>query len=343
MKLSDVAKQINGELEGDGDVEVTAVAGIETAGPSDISFIANPKYAPLAADTSAGAVIVCADWDAECPVPRIRVKNPDAAFAKATALFYSPPAPPPSGIHPSAVVADDVQIGENVSIGPCCVVESGAKIGDNTVLLANCYVGFQSEVGADCRFYPQVSLREFVTVGDRVILHNGAVIGSDGFGYSVDAQGRRTKIQQIGTVEIGDDVEIGANTTVDRARFGKTCIGKGVKIDNLVQIGHNVEIGDYSVIVAQVGIAGSTSIGEKTILAGQAGVSGHLKIGSGVIIGPRSGVTKDLADGSYVMGMPAVPVLKMKKAHASIMLLPKMKERLALLEKKVETLLSKNK
>jgi UDP-3-O-[3-hydroxymyristoyl] glucosamine N-acyltransferase len=343
MKLSEVARQINGVLEGNGDIEVFSVGGIDATGPSEISFIANPKYAPLAAKTRAAAVIVPENWDAECAGACIRVKNPDAAFAKATALFYSPPPPPAPGIHPTAVVAGDVELGENVSIGPGCVIEAGVKIGDNTLLIANCYVGYHSIIGSDCRLYPQVSLREFVTIGSRCILHNGSVVGSDGFGYSVDSQGRRTKIPQIGTVEMGDDVEVGANTTIDRARFGTTRIGNGVKMDNLVQIAHNVEIGDHVVLISQAAIAGSTSIGAKTIFAGRSGAAGHLKIGSGVIVGAGSGVTKDVPDGAYVMGLPAMPAAKMKRSHAAVMLLPKMKERLALLEKQVEKLVSGNK
>ncbi|MGE4488665.1 MAG: UDP-3-O-(3-hydroxymyristoyl)glucosamine N-acyltransferase [Kiritimatiellales bacterium] len=338
MKLSDIAQQINGSLEGDGEILIRGVAAIRSAAAGDISFLANPKYAGEAASTGASAVIVSEDWGGECPAALIRVKNPDEAFARVSMLFYTRPPLPPAGVHPTSVIAADATLGEGVRIGPFCVVESGAKIGAGTVLMANCYIGFKSSVGAGGLLYPMVSLREFVQVGDRAIIHNGTVLGSDGFGYSVDRNGVRTKIPQIGTVELGDDVELGANVTIDRARFGKTRIGNGVKIDNLVQVAHNVEIGDHSVIVAQVGIAGSTSIGAKTILAGQAGVSGHIKIGSGVIIGPQSGVTKDIPDGAYVMGMPAVPVAKMKRTHAAIMLLPKMKERLAELERKIQQL-----
>lgn len=335
MKLVELVSQIGGSLSGDGSAEVHGVAGIRDAGPGDISFVANPRYASDAALTRATAVFVSEEWVAECPAVLIRVKNPDAAFAKAAALFYAPPPRPVGGVHPSAVVAADAELGEGVSIGPLCVVEAGAKIGAGTVLVANCYVGYRSEIGENTLLYPQVSLREFVKVGNRTILHNGTVVGSDGFGYSVDDKGVRTKIPQIGTVEIGDDVEIGANTTIDRARFGKTKIGNGVKIDNLVQIAHNVVIGDHAVVVAQVGIAGSTAIGPKAILAGQAGVAGHLTVGAGAIVGPGSGVTKDIPAGVHVMGMPAVPIDKMKRAHAGIMLLPKMKERLAALDSRI--------
>ncbi|MDK2857510.1 MAG: UDP-3-O-[3-hydroxymyristoyl] glucosamine N-acyltransferase [Verrucomicrobiota bacterium] len=335
IRLSELAAQIGGRLEGDGDILIRGVGGIHSAGTGEISFLANPRYEAEAAVTGASAVIVSEDWNRECPAALIRVKNPDKAFARAAMLFYTPPPRPVPGVHPSAVVAEDAELGEGVSVGPLCVVEAGVKIGAGTVLMANCCIGYGSVIGTGGLLYPHVSIREFVRIGDRAILHNGTVIGSDGFGYSVDRNGVRTKIPQIGTVEIGNDVEIGANTTIDRARFGKTAIGNGVKIDNLVQIGHNVVIGDHAVIISQVGIAGSTSVGERTILAGQAGISGHLKIGSGVIVGPQSGVTKDLPDGAYVMGGPAMPVAKMKRSHAEIMLIPKLRERVRKLEEKI--------
>ncbi|MBM4153038.1 MAG: UDP-3-O-(3-hydroxymyristoyl)glucosamine N-acyltransferase, partial [Kiritimatiellaceae bacterium] len=275
---------------------------------------------------------------APTPAVIIRVKNPDAAFAKAAMCFYVPVPAPASGVHPTAIVASDVVLGDQVSIGPYCVIESGVKIGDGTVISAQCYVGFRSVIGSQCLLYPQVSLREFVTIGNRTIIHNGTVVGSDGFGYSVNAEGIRTKIPQIGTVEVGDDVEIGANVAIDRARFGKTRIGNGVKIDNQVQIAHNVVVGDHAVLVAQCGIAGSSSIGSKTIVAGQAGVAGHLTIGSGVVIAASAGVSKDIPDGAYVMGSPAMPADRMKRTHAGIMLLPKMKERIAALDARLKKL-----
>jgi UDP-3-O-[3-hydroxymyristoyl] glucosamine N-acyltransferase len=338
MKLSEIARHIDGAFCGDGSVDIHGVAGICEAGNGEISFVANPRYAAEAASTKASAVIVSEDWAAESPAVLIRVKNPDAAFAKVAMLFYIPAPEPVAGIHPSAIVSPDANVGDGVSIGPLCVVEAGAQIGAGAVISAQCYIGFRSVLGERSFLYPQVSLREFTKIGARTIIHNGTVVGSDGFGYSVDSEGVRTKIPQIGNVEIGDDVEIGANVTIDRARFGKTRIGNGVKIDNLVQIAHNVVIGDHVVLVAQVAIAGSTSIGEKTIFAGQSGAAGHLKVGSGVIVGAGSGVTKDVPDGVYVMGMPAIPAEKMKRAHAGMMLLPKMKERLAALEGRLRQL-----
>jgi len=338
MKLSEVAEKTGGKLEGNGDTDIRGVAGIGEAGAGDVSFIANPRYAPEAAATKASAIIVSENWNSACPAALIRAKNPDEAFAKAAALFYVPPPRPLAGIHPTALVAADAELGKNVSIGALCVIESGARIGAGTVISPQCYVGYKATLGEDCWLYPQVSLREEVRIGNRAIVHNGTVIGSDGFGYSVDGQGVRTKIMQTGIVEIGDDVEIGANVTIDRARFGKTIIGNGVKIDNLVQIAHNVVIGDHSVLVAQSAVAGSTHIGNKVIIAGQAGIAGHLHIGAGAVIAATSAVAKDVEPGAYVIGIPAVPAAKFKKAQAGIMLLPKLKERVAGLDERLRKL-----
>lgn len=335
MKLSDLAKKIGGTLEGDGTIDICGVAAVNEAGADEISFIANPKYAPQAATTKAAALIVGKDWEDGCSVALVRAKNPDAAFAKAAELFYEPAPRPEPGIHPTAVVAEGAELGGGVSIGPLCVVEPGAKIGANTVISAQCFLGHNAVIGEDGFLYPQVSLRESVCIGKRAIIHNGTVVGSDGFGYSVDKAGVRTKIPQTGIVQIGDDVEIGANVTIDRARFGKTSVGNGVKIDNLVQIAHNVIIGDHAVIIAQVAIAGSTTIGDRVILAGQSAVAGHLKVGGGAVIAGKSGVTKDVPPGEYVIGMPAIPASRFKRMNASILLLPKLKERVAALEKKL--------
>ncbi len=338
MKLSKLVQQIGGSLEGDGQVEVFGVAGICEAEAGEISFIANPKYAAAAAKTRAGVVIVSEDWAAECPAALIRTPNPDAAFAKAAMLFYTPAPLPEEGVHSSAVVADDVEMGEGVRIGPLCVIEAGATIGTGTIISAHCTIGHGVRIGENSRLFPQVSVREFSTIGNRTIIHNGTVVGSDGFGYSVDEQGVRTKVPQIGTVQIGDDVEIGANVTIDRARFGKTKIGNGVKIDNLVQIAHNVVIGDHSVIIAQSAIAGSSTLGKKVIMAGHTGVVGHVHVGDGVIIGAKAAVTKNVPSGEYLLGIPGIPAAKYKRQLAGVALLPKLKKRIIALEKKVALL-----
>ncbi len=337
LTVTEIAERLGGLLEGDGHAVITGLAGIREAQAGQLSFVANPQYAAAAAATQASAVIVAADWSRPCSAALIRVNNPDKAFA-AAAQWFAPPAPPPlTGVHPTAIVAPDVILGGGAALGPYCVVEAGARIGERAILHAGCYIGHGAAVGADCRLYPHVSIREYCRLGDRCILHNGVVIGSDGFGYVQEGAIRR-KIPQIGIVVIGDDVEIGANTTVDRARFGQTRIGNGVKIDNLVQIAHNVIIGDNAVIVAQVGISGSSTIGARAILAGQVGIAGHLTIGEDVIIGAQSGVSKSIPAKSFVLGSPAQPYEKTVKIHAMTMRLPELKEKLAALEQRLAAL-----
>jgi UDP-3-O-[3-hydroxymyristoyl] glucosamine N-acyltransferase len=267
----------------------------------------------------------------------IRVRNPDQAFA-ALAEWLAPKATPcPPGVHPTAVVAADVELGQGVSIGPYAVLEPGVRVGERSVIMAGCFLGQGSRLGCDCKLYPHVTTREFTTSGNRVIIHNGAVIGSDGFGYtSVDGAWR--KIPQVGVVELGDDVEIGANATIDRARFGRTVIGNGVKIDNLVQVAHNVRIGDHTAIAAQVGIAGSSTLGRHVQIGGQAGVAGHLAVGDGCVIAGKAGVTKDVPARTYMMGFPAMPADKARASHAHVMRLPQLKQKLAELERRLAAL-----
>jgi UDP-3-O-[3-hydroxymyristoyl] glucosamine N-acyltransferase len=344
LKTGEIAERLKGALEGPADLVIRGVAGIREAQAGEITFVANPRYAPDAAGTKASAILVRRDWAKPASAAAIiKVDNPDDAFAEVARWFA--PAPPPAypGVHPSAVVDPGARLGDGVSVGPFCVIEAGAQIGDRTVLRAHCYVGHDARVGCDGLLYPFVSIRERCVVGDRVVLHNGVVIGSDGFGYTVDAQGVRHKIPQLGIVVVGNDVEIGANTTVDRARFGRTRIGHGVKIDNLVQIAHNVSIGDHSVIVAQAGIAGSTEIGQGVILAGQVGVAGHLSLGDRVMVGAQSGVAKDIPSGQVWRGSPARPIREMMEIDAMVYRLPKVREqlqklseRIALIEKRLQ-------
>jgi UDP-3-O-[3-hydroxymyristoyl] glucosamine N-acyltransferase len=328
LTVAELAARLGGSCEGDGSAAVSGVAGIRDARPGEVAFVANLRYAGDVATTRAAAVIVAKAWDRPSPAALIRVENPDGAFARTAALFAPPPIPDPPGVHPTAVVAADAELGEGVSVGPFVVIEPRARLGARTVLKAHVYVGHEAVVGNDCRLYPNVSIRERCHIGDRVILHNGCVVGSDGFGYTADADGVRTKIPQLGIVVIGDDAELGANVTVDRARFGKTVIGRGVKIDNLVQIAHNVIIGDHAVIVAQVGIAGSSTIGAHAVLAGQVGVSGHIEVGEGAIISAQSGITKDVPAGAMMFGSPAMPTDRAKRIHAYMMRLPDMREQL---------------
>ena len=338
MKLSDIVEKLGGTLEGDGDIEITAVAGLGEAGEGDLSFLANPKYSAQVSTTNAVAVIVPIDWDRKEKCALIRFENSDQAFAQAAELFYETPPKPATGVHPAAVVAESVQLGEGVSIGANCTVEEGVVIGANTVVSPNCHIGYKTVIGEDCILYPLVSTREFTEIGDRVIIHNGTVVGSDGFGYAVQKDGSRTKIPQIGKVVIEDDVELGANVAIDRARFGKTKIGKGSKIDNLVQIAHNVVIGEHTVMCGQAGVSGSTTIGSRCIIAGQAGLAGHLEVADGAIIGAQAGVMKDVSSKDFVIGSPAMPHLQFKKMIANTILLPKLKDRIKQLENKLAQL-----
>jgi UDP-3-O-[3-hydroxymyristoyl] glucosamine N-acyltransferase len=309
MRLREIAEAVSGRITGDGEAEITGFNSLADAGPADVSFLANPKYIPFLATTRAAAVLV-----PDMPVPAgvviraglhlVRVANPDLAFTQVVAAFAPRPVPPPPGIHPSAVVAGDVRVGAGVAIGPCAVVGDGAVIGDGTVIYPNVTIGAAAVIGAACTLYPQSSVRERCRLGDRVVLHNGAVIGSDGFGYTT-VDGVHQKIPQVGIVVVEDDVEIGANATIDRARFGRTRIGRGTKIDNLVQIAHNVEVGEHCIIVSQVGIAGSTRLGNHVTLAGQAGITGHIVIGDKAVVTAQSGVSKAVAPGSVVRGSPA--------------------------------------
>ena len=342
LTLSEIAQRLQGKLEGDGQVKITGLAGIREAKPGDLSFIANPQYAKAAAETRASAVIVSADWKRHCSAALIKVQNPDQAFAEAARWFALPAPPALEGIHPTAEIAPDAVIGKNVAIGPFCVIESGARVGDCSVISAGCYIGYQAVLGTDTFLYPHVSIREYCRLGNSCIIHNGTVIGSDGFGYVQDGN-RRKKIPQIGIVVIGDDVEIGANVTIDRARFGETRIGRGVKIDNLVQIAHNVVVGDDSVIVAQVGVSGSATIGERVVLAGQVGVVGHLTIGSDVIIGAQSGVTKDVPSKTFAFGSPAQSYERASKTYATFTRLPELRERVVALEQRLAELEQKAK
>lgn len=338
MKLAEIAKLLGAELTGNGAVEITGLASLTSAASGDLTFLANPRYASAVAGTQASAVIVTTDWKGGCPCAILRTDHPDRAFANAALLLSPPPISFGTGVHPTAVLGKDVTLGADVYVGPYCVIESGARLGDRSVLVAGCYIGHAAVIGSDCLLYAHVSVRERCVLGTRVIIHGGAVIGSDGFGYTPDSQGVWQKVMQLGIVEIGDDVEIGANVTIDRARFGKTRIGNGVKIDNLVQVAHNVQIDEHSVMASQVGISGSTCIGRHVQLGGQAGLAGHLQIGDGAVVGAQAGVTKDVEPGSFVSGYPAMEHRKSARVHAHLMRLPELKERVRELEATVARL-----
>ena len=308
MRASELAKALGGVLEGK-DADLVACGGLEEARPGDLSFCKDPKHAKLVESTKASAVLLPKDWDHGAPCSVIRVKDPDGACMKAAEIF-APPAPVRApGVHPTAVVDPSVKLGKDVHIGAFTVIEKGSEIGDGAVIEAQVFIGERCKVGAKTQVYPQVTLREGTIVGKDCILHCGVRLGGDGYGYttSVGLTGIKIeKIPQLGIVELGDGVEIGSNTTIDRARIGRTYIGPMTKIDNLVQIGHNVKISGYSGVIAQAGVAGSTQIGKGCLIWAQAGISGHIKIADGVQVGPQAGVPQSL-DGSvkYVLGAPA--------------------------------------
>jgi UDP-3-O-[3-hydroxymyristoyl] glucosamine N-acyltransferase len=335
--LAEIAERTGGRLFGDARCEITSVAGIRDAGPGDITFVANARYVRDLATTRASAVIV----SEQVAVPEGRSglvhENPSLAFAQVVEMLFPPPPRPEPGVHPNALVAPGASLGADVSIGAFVVVEAGAHVGERSVLAPFVYVGADARIGADCLLYPHVSVRERCVLGDRVIVHCGAVIGSDGYGY-VQIGTRHQKVPQVGTVEIGDDVEIGANVCVDRARFDKTLIKRGTKIDNLVQVAHNVQIGEDCLVVAQVGISGSTQIGDDAILAGQAGVAGHIRVGDGAIVAGQAGVTKSVPPGETVAGMPARSYTEFMRGQAALAKMGEWTRKVRALERRVAEL-----
>ena len=332
--VSELAALVGGEVfSGSGDTVIKGPAALDAARPGEISFYSHPRYAADLKKTTASAVLVPRDFAGETSAACVRVDNPSGAFARITAEFVREPALPPPGIHPSAVVDPGAQIAPDASVGAGAVVMREAVIGARTAVMAGCYIGEKARIGSDCFLHPHAVVRHDCVLGDRVILHPGAVVGSDGFGYDT-RDGKHHKIPQSGIVAVGDDVEIGANTTIDRARFGRTVIGEGTKIDNLVMIAHNVVIGRHCIVCAQVGIAGSARIGDYVILAGQAGIVGHIKIGDGSIIGAQTGVSNDVEPGARVVGSPPRPVGQWKRSIVRVDKLGELYERVKALESK---------
>jgi UDP-3-O-[3-hydroxymyristoyl] glucosamine N-acyltransferase len=331
--LQELAAMAGGELIGNPTLKITGAGSLAEATPGEISFFANKKYIGLLRKTRASALFVPPDFAEPVSAAQIRVSNPTTAFEQVVLKFAPKPITYAPGIHASAIVDASAQLGERVSIQPLAVIEAGAKIGNDTIVGAGSYVGHETVIGSTCHIYPSVTIRERSKIGSRVIIHSGAVIGADGFGFEM-VDGRQQKIQQLGIVQIDDDVEIGANTTVDRARFGRTWIQQGVKIDNLVQIAHNVVIGRNSVIVAQTGISGSTRVGERVTMAGQVGIIGHIEIGDGSIIAAQSGVSKSIPGGVW-FGYPASPIEETKQQIAWIHRLGKLFARVKAIEKKL--------
>ena len=333
--LQELATLSGGELAGDPSQVITGAASLAEATTGEVTVFAYPKYMPLLRKTRASAAFVPADFRETIAPAQIRVEDPLKAFEQIVLKLARPPIVFDPGVHPTAVIASSAKLGARVSVQPHAVVEANTAIGDDTVIGAHSYVGHEVVIGSECMIYPQVTIRERAIIGSRVIIHSGAVIGADGFGFEI-VEGHHQKIPQTGIVQIDDDVEVGANTTIDRARFGRTWIKQGAKIDNLVQIAHNVILGKHSAIAAQAGIAGSSRIGDYVMIGGQVGVTGHVEIGDRNVIAAKAGVSKDLPpDGGVWWSTPATPLREAKEQLAWIHRLGKLFARVKEIEKKL--------
>jgi UDP-3-O-[3-hydroxymyristoyl] glucosamine N-acyltransferase len=332
-KLRELAAWVDGTVVGDGEIDISGVGAIEDARAGEITFIANPKYLSKVSETNASAIIVSKEVT-QADKPLLCVTNPYLAFAKILTLFSQKPYQP-KGIDSNAWISPTAQLGKDLTLYPFVYIGDRCSIGDRVTLYPGVYVGESSTIGEDSILYSNVSIYPGASIGKRVILHSGVVVGSDGFGY-VKEEKKNVKIPQLGKVEIEDDVEIGANTTVDRATFGKTIIRRGVKIDNLVQVAHNVVIGEDSVLCAQVGISGSTKIGSNVTLAGQVGVVDHTEIGDNVMVGAQAGVTHRLPANQGYVGSPAMPHREFLRVNAVFSKLPEMRKILIDVEKRLK-------
>jgi len=338
LKLSELAARLGCRLEGDGSVEIVRVAGIQRAERGDLTFLANARYLSDLATTRASAVIVgSAAPVRSATAALLRSDDPYSAFARAVGLFAHAVAPP-KGVDRASVVAADATIGADVSIGPFVTVGAGASIGARTVMYPNVVVGPGARVGDDCVLHAHVTVRERVTIGNRVILHDGVVVGSDGFGFATQKDGSHLKIPQLADVIIEDDVEVGANSTIDRPAVGETRIGAGTKIDNLVHIAHGVALGRRVLLAAQVGIAGSTAVEDDVMMAGQSGVTGHVRVGRAAKIGAKSAVLRSVEAEEFVTGHPAFEHADWRRASVVFRQLPALKKRLHELEHQVAEL-----
>jgi UDP-3-O-[3-hydroxymyristoyl] glucosamine N-acyltransferase len=335
--VAEIAARVGGEVLGDGSIQINAFALPETAKPGDLVFAETDGYFARAEQSAASAILADETLAANANTKvLIRVANPRVAFARLLALFF-PPAKFEPGVHPSATISPSARVDPSAHIGPGCVISERVLIGARVVMQGGNHIGSDSALGDDTNLFPNVVVYPRSQLGNRVIIHAGTAIGSDGFGYVLD-EGVHRKVPQIGNVIIHDDVEIGANVTIDRGALGSTIIGRGAKIDNLVQIAHNVVIGEHCILISQVGVAGSTRIGNYTTLAGQVGVAGHLKIGSSVIVGAQSGVMSDIPDGEQWLGSPATPGRETKRVWVGWQRLPELLQRVSELERELKRL-----
>jgi len=335
LTLNQIAEHVGGRVTGDGNVTIRGAAPFEQAAADQITFADGPKFLKRLAETQAGAVIVPQSFE-EGGRTLLQVDNPRVAFARTAARLHPPKLPPP-GIDDRAVIGSNFTCGENVSVAAGVYIGNNVSVGHRSVLRPGVVLEDGVTLGDDVRLHPNVTVYSGCIIGNRVIVHAGSVIGSDGYGFAPEGE-RHVKIPQLGIVQIEDDVEVGANCTIDRATFGITRVGQGTKIDNLVQIAHNVSLGDHTLIVAQAGIAGSTRLGKNVILAGQSGIAGHLSVGDRVIVGPMAGVGKSLEDGEIVSGAPAIPHRRWLRVQRVLPELPEIKKALLSLEKKLEQL-----
>jgi len=336
--LEELAKLTDCELIGDPAHQITGVDDLETASLSDAAFFENPRYEKQMRSSHAGVIFSAPTFRREADKNYLLSETPSLAFQKVIELFVQSPQSGFSGIHPTAVVHEEAVVGENVTIGPNAVVDRGSKIGAGTIIGSNVSIGAEVHVGSDCIFHPNSIVREGCEIGNRVILQPGAVIGSCGFGYFTDKQGNNHKLKQLGKVIVEDDVEIGANTTIDRARFKTTRIGQGTKIDNLVQIAHQVDLGKNNLLASQVGIAGSTKTGSNVVMGGQVGVAGHITISNGVMFAARAAVSKSIEKSGIYSGIPAAPIREVNLHYVQLKNIGKVIKRVKELESKFKQL-----
>lgn len=336
MTLREVAERTGGWVAPESEnCGITGLAPLADANPGDLSFFGNPKYLRALQKSRATAALVSHGFGEEVPPIRVWVHDPAAAFAILLPLFAPEPVAYPPGIHPTAIVGEGVHLGADVRIEPYVVIEPGSRIGSHSIIGAHSYIGHRVVLGENCRLFPRVTIRERCTIGCRVTLHSGVIIGADGFGYEFRG-GAHQKIPQTGVVQIDDDVEVGANSTVDRARFGRTWIQRGTKIDNLVQIGHNVTIGEHCILCGQVGISGSTRLGNFVTLAGKVGLAGHIELGDRVIFGAMSAAAKNIPANTVMFGAPAQPIREYKANYALLKNIRKLYDRVQKLEQPAE-------
>jgi len=333
MTLQEIADDIGGKLFGPSDLEITGPAKINEAEPTEITFLSNQKYRKFLGTTKAAALLVDKEIDG-FSIPYILVDNAYVAFVLTLNLFNKDDRQEFAGVSDKAFIDPSAEIGDNVAIGPFVYIGPNVSISNNTIIHTGSVISKKTSIGKDCLIYPNVSIRDNCVIGNRVILQNGCVIGSDGFGFA-PVKDKYKKIPQLGNVVIEDDVEIGANSTIDRATLGSTVISAGTKLDNLVQIGHNVTVGDNTIIVSQTGIAGSTEIGKHVTISGQVGISGHLKIGDNAVLAAQSGISKDIEEGAIVFGSPALPIMRQKRIDVSLRHLPDMIKKLHSMENEI--------